>query len=65
MTMKTIDVIVGPDGGIKIEATGFKGADCEKATAFLEKALGTVGKKTRKPEYYRRERLRQRQGIGR
>jgi len=59
---KTIEVIVGTQGEIKIDAVGFKGADCEKATAFLEKALGTVKGKTKKPEYHRRAQARQRLG---
>ena len=35
---RTIEVIVGTSGDIRIESTGFKGPDCEKATAFLEQA---------------------------
>lgn len=50
--MKSIEVIVGPDGEIKIDAVGFKGADCEKATKFLEDALGAKGKTQKKPEYH-------------
>jgi hypothetical protein len=37
---------------IQIGAVGLKGPDCEKATAFLEEALGIVGQKTKKPEYH-------------
>ena len=59
---KTIEVVVDTGGGIKIDAVGFKGADCEKATAFLEKALGTVKGKTRKPEYHQRVQAQQRLG---
>ena len=59
---KTIEVIVDTGGGIRIDAVGFKGADCEKATAFLEKALGTVKGKTRKPEYHQRVQAQQRLG---
>ncbi len=54
MTQRTIEITISPSGEIKIDAIGFTGADCEKATAFLEKALGTAKAKTRKPEYYRR-----------
>lgn len=50
--MKTIEVIVQPDGSLKIDAVGFQGADCEKATAFLEKALGITTGKQKKPEYH-------------
>jgi hypothetical protein len=53
---KSIEVIVQPTGEVKIDAVGFKGADCEKATKFLEKALGQVSSKQKKPEYYRQAR---------
>ena len=52
--MKTIEVIIGPDGALKIDAVGFQGADCEKATAFLEKALGAVKGRQKKPAYHQR-----------
>ncbi len=59
---KTIEIIVMPDGQLKIDAVGFKGADCEKATAFLEKALGQVKGKQKKPEYHRQ--VQNQQQIG-
>jgi hypothetical protein len=59
---KTIEVIVSTGGEIKIDAVGFKGADCEKATAFLEKALGTVKGRQKKPEYRQRVQAQQRVG---
>jgi len=37
---KYIDVLVGPNGEIVIEAQGFKGKGCKEATKFLEDALG-------------------------
>ena len=51
---RTIEVTVSPRGEILIDAMGFKGADCEKATRFLEEALGIVGSKQKKPEYHQR-----------
>ena len=48
----TIEVVVSPQGDIVIEAVGFKGADCEAATKFLEEALGVLTSKSRKPEYH-------------
>jgi hypothetical protein len=48
---RTIEVIVSPAGDISINAVGFKGADCEKATKAMEEALGAVGNRTKKPEY--------------
>lgn len=48
----TIEVVVSPAGDIVIEAVGFKGADCEAATRFLEEALGVLTARNRKPEYH-------------
>ena len=61
---KTIEVIVSPDGSLKIDAVGFQGADCEKATAFLEQALGQVAGRRRKPEYHTRQTAARQQRIG-
>ena len=52
MNSRTIEIIVSPMGDISIDAVGFKGPDCEKATRFLEEALGVVGQKVKKPEYH-------------
>jgi hypothetical protein len=49
---RCIEVVVSPIGDISIEAVGFKGADCEKATKFLEQALGVSTDRQRKPEYH-------------
>ena len=51
---RSIEVTVSPRGDITIDAVGFKGADCEKATRFLEEALGVAGPKQKKPEYHQR-----------
>jgi hypothetical protein len=50
--MKTIEVVISKDGETKVEAVGYSGAECEKATAELEKSLGVAGKRTAKPERY-------------
>ena len=42
MNNRTIEIIIGTTGEIQIHAVGFKGPDCEKATAFLEETLGAV-----------------------
>lgn len=52
MNNRTVEIIVGTRGESQIDAVGFKGPDCEKATAFLEQALGVVGKKVKKPEFH-------------
>ncbi len=61
--MKTIEVIVHTDGSIKIDAVGFSGPDCEKATRFLEDALGRPTGKTKKPEYHRQVKRQQQVGT--
>ena len=50
--MTTIEVIIAPTGEVTIEAVGFQGTTCEKATEVIEQALGVIASKTKKPEYY-------------
>ena len=61
---RTIEVIIGTGGEIQIDAVGFKGPDCEKATQFLEEALGVVGQKIKKPEYHQRSTRASQQSVG-
>ncbi len=61
---RTIEIIVEANGEIKIDAVGFKGPDCEKATQFLEEALGVVGQKRKKPEYHQQARKTHEQKLG-
>jgi hypothetical protein len=61
---KTIEIIVSETGEVSIDAVGFKGADCEKATAYLEQALGVVGKKMKKPEFTQRAYEQATQKVG-
>lgn len=60
--MKQIKVTVNEDGSLEIEAVGYKGNACEKATAALEKALGVAGKRTKKPEFYQGNQQSQKAG---
>ena len=61
----TIEIIIAPTGEITIDAVGFKGADCEKATKFLEEALGVTSGRTRKADYYARTTTANKQKLGR
>jgi hypothetical protein len=61
---RTIQVVITPTGEIKIDAVGFKGADCEKATAFLEAALGIERTRVRKPEFHQQARKAVQQKLG-
>jgi len=64
MNNRTIEIIIGTSGEIQIETLNFKGPDCEKATAFLEDALGVVGKKVKKPEYHQHGTRTNQQRLG-
>jgi len=61
--MKSITVTIEPTGELKIEASGFKGNACAKATAEIEKALGKATKKTPKPEMYQQNTNQQKAGL--
>ncbi len=61
---KTIEVIVSSNGEIQIDAVGFKGADCEQATRFLEEALGLVSTRAKKSEYHASANPRNQQKLG-
>ena len=64
--MEQITVDITPDGAVSIDAVGFSGADCEQATRFLEKALGQVSRRAKKPEYWQQSAVRkQTQQLGR
>ena len=61
---RSIEVVIGPAGEVKIDAVGFKGVDCEKATAFLEQALGIERNRVRKPEFHQQARKAVQQKLG-
>ena len=61
---RTIEVVITPAGEVKIDAVGFKGVDCEKATAFLESALGIEQIRVRKPEFHQQSRKAVQQKLG-
>ena len=39
--MKTIEIVVTPDGASTVLTNGFTGSACQQASQFLEKALGS------------------------
>jgi len=61
---RSIEVTVSPAGDIQINAVGFKGAGCEKATQFLEKALGNCVGRVRKPEFNQKQAQQSQQKAG-
>lgn len=49
---KSITIDFNADGSIKMEGHNFKGAECDKAMAQLEKSLGKVTDRKNKPEFH-------------
>ena len=64
MNKRTIEVIVNADGSLVVDAVGFKGPYCEKATRFLEEALGRIATRQRKPAFNESNQARRQQRVG-
>lgn len=47
-----VEITVSSSGDIAIDAVGFKGADCQKATEYLEQALGVTEDRKYKQEFH-------------
>lgn len=50
--MKTIEILVSPEGESKIETRGFGGESCRDATRFLEQALGQCSQEVLTAEFH-------------
>lgn len=50
--MKTIEILVLPDGTTRVETSGFSGASCQEASRFLERALGRTTADVRTAEFH-------------
>jgi hypothetical protein len=47
-----IELVFTPDGQVRLETRGLKGRTCLAETEALEKAIGTVERRTRTSEFY-------------
>ena len=62
---KEIIIEIGENGELELRAEGFKGGSCEKATAFIEEALGmTEGKRKKLPAFFLTEVTKTKQKVG-
>ena len=50
--MKTIEILVRPNGETILETRGFSGEQCQHASRFLEQALGHTVQEQRTSEFY-------------
>ena len=57
--MKTIEIIVKPDGTTSLETKGFAGAECRAASEFLELAIGARMSEQTTSEYHQSTASRQ------
>lgn len=51
---KKIKVTIDKAGKVSLQATGYKGQSCMEATAFIEKAIGTVESRTKTSDFYKK-----------
>ena len=47
-----IEIIVSPQGEARVQTKGFAGADCQRASRFLEQALGKRTKEQLTAEFH-------------
>jgi len=50
--MKTIEIIVSPQGQTTVQTKGFAGASCREASKFVEEALGRRTSETLTGEFH-------------
>jgi hypothetical protein len=50
--MKTIEILVRPNGETILETRGYSGEQCQHASRFLEQALGRTINEQRTAEFY-------------
>ena len=49
---RTVEILVSPEGRVKLTTHGFLGSSCKRVTRFLKAALGKVLSEKKTPEYY-------------
>jgi hypothetical protein len=49
---RVIEVVVSPKGETTVQTKGYAGADCLRASQFLEQALGVASADRKTGEYY-------------
>lgn len=52
MSIKRIDITIDADGGVEVEAVGFKGKGCSEAIDMFSKVLGETVEVKKKSEFY-------------
>ncbi|TWT59762.1 DUF2997 domain-containing protein [Rubinisphaera italica] len=50
--MKTIQIIISPEGKTVLQTLGFQGSECQAASRFLEQALGSTSSEILTSPFY-------------
>jgi len=50
--LKTIEILIAPDGTSRVETMGFVGSECQQASRSVEQALGEQVNETLKSEFH-------------
>jgi len=59
--MKTIEIVVAPDGKATVQTKGFRGASCREGSRFVEQALGIRLQEQLTPEFHQQQSAQERQ----
>ncbi len=57
--MKTIEIIVSPEGRATVWTSGYAGSTCREASKFLEEALGQRISESLTAEFYQAQQAKQ------
>ena len=57
--MKTIEILVSPEGKTTVQTTGFAGPSCQDASRFIEEALGQRTEEKLTGEFYQAQQTAQ------
>ncbi|MFW6173330.1 MAG: DUF2997 domain-containing protein [Elusimicrobiota bacterium] len=61
MVQKDIEIEITPDGEVNMDLIGFEGKGCEKVADELIKILGKNKLETKKPEWYKKQKVKMQQ----
>ena len=61
---KTIEITIGPEGQFSVEAHGFRGTSCHKATKAFEESLGDIETSRHTAEFFQAETTKNQQKLG-
>jgi hypothetical protein len=59
--LKTIEIIVTPEGKTTVQTLGFSGSSCREASRFIEQALGQTVAETLTAEFHQVQPIEQHQ----